>query len=224
MELINVESNSIQKSIVSFDIVSTNIDNDGTDNIGFHSYRNSSFIQKTTDDDNEKINDFNINIYRYKFTEEFTAELFKFSKIHQYDERKVFKEAWEIWIKDNEILVNTEFRRLKELGYEGDIIDKMFKSARYYFRKKSTEKKAPVKRREYKGLQKDFLETIDKHIKTNLINLKPSDGFEEFCKEHIDILKEQISLLCKSGITDSNEIKNKIKKTYKNRYFIAIKK
>ena len=50
---------------------------------------------------NDVNDDINKNIYRYKFTDDFTSELFKFSKIHQYDHRKDFKEAWEIWMEDN---------------------------------------------------------------------------------------------------------------------------
>ena len=81
---------------------------------------------------------FDVNIFRYKFSDEFTGPLYQFSKIHQYDHRKDFKEAWNIWIEENDDLVNKEAKRLSELDYKGDIIDKMFKSARYYFRKKST--------------------------------------------------------------------------------------
>ena len=171
-------------------------------------------------------NDINKNIYRYKFTDDFTSELFKFSKIHQYDHRKDFKEAWEIWMEDNDDIVNNEVRRLTNLSYDGDIIDKMFKSARYYFRKKSTEKKAPSERRDYVGTQKDMLDAMDLHIKSKINdnNYKPSDGFDEFCKSNLDLLKEEISNLCKNGFTDSNEIKQKIKKTYKNRYFLIISK
>ena len=172
------------------------------------------------------VNDINKNIYRYKFTDEFTSELFKFSKVHQYDHRKDFKEAWETWMEDNDEIVNDEVRRLTNLGYDGDILDKMFKSARYYFRKKSTEKKAPSERRDYVGTQKDMLDAMDLHIKTKINdpNYKPSDGFDEFCKSNLDLLKEEISNLCKNGFTDSNEIKQKIKKTYKNRYFLIISK
>ena len=35
--------------------------------------------------------EFNINIFRYKFSEDFTKPLYQFSKIHQYDHRKDFK-------------------------------------------------------------------------------------------------------------------------------------
>lgn len=175
---------------------------------------------------NQKNDNLNVNIYRYKFTQDFTNELFKFSKIHQYDERKAFKEAWNIWIDDNENIVNEEYRRLKDLCYDGDIFDKMFKSARYYFRKKSTEKKDPVKRRIYVGSQKDLLEAMDHHIMSNISSgdFKPSEGFDEFCKQNMNLLKEEIAVLCRAGLTDSNEIKTKIKKTYKNRYFLAISK
>jgi hypothetical protein len=72
-----------------------------------------------------------VNIFRYKFTDDFTSEMFKFSKIHQYDHRKDFKEAWNIWVEENENIIADEVRRLENLGYEGDILDKMFKSARY---------------------------------------------------------------------------------------------
>lgn len=171
------------------------------------------------------IPDINIQIYRYKFTADFMNALYIFSKVHQYDHRKVFKEAWEVWLEENENIVSSELKRLTELGYEGNIVDKMFKSARYYFRKKSTEKKALSERRDYVSVDKRFLESIDKHINSGIIqeNYKPSDGFDEFCQIHLDLLKEQVHLLCKNGFTNSNEIKEKIKKTYKNRYFLAVK-
>jgi hypothetical protein len=169
----------------------------------------------------------NTNIFRYKFTDDFTNELFKFSKIHQYDHRKDFKEAWTVWTEENDDIVSDEIRRLSNIGYEGDILDKMFKSARYYFRKKSTEKKAPSQRRDYVGVQRDLLDAIDDHI-TSSINVdndfKPSDGFDDFCKNNISVLKEEVNFLCKNGMKDSNEIKQKIKKTYKNRYFLIISK
>ena len=166
------------------------------------------------------------NIYRYKFTEDFMAELFTFSKVHQYDHRKDFKEAWLAWLDVNEDIVNDEIHRLTRLGYDGDILDKMFKSARYYFRKKSTEKKAPIQRRDYVPVRKELLEAVDQHIKQHisLADYKPSDGFDDFCNTHVEIIREEVNLLCRDGLTDSVEIKNKIKKTYKNRYFLVIRR
>ena len=172
---------------------------------------------------NDKKEEFIINIYRYKFTYEFTEELYKFSKIHQYDDKNDFKEAWNIWIKDNDDIVSQEVRRVTNLGYNGNIITKMFKSARYYFRKKNTEKKQPTERRNYVGVQKEILDSMDKHIETNIKNnskYKPADAFHSYCNEHTDVIKVEIKNLLKLGLNNPNEIKNKIKKTYKNRYFL----
>ena len=166
------------------------------------------------------------NIFRYKFSEDFIKELYIFSKIHQYDDRKIFKEAWNSWVENNEILVNNEKHHLLALGYIGNILEKMYKSARYYFRKKSTEKKEPQKRKNYINMQKEFIEAIDKHIEINIKNkdYKPSIGFDDFCKNNISLLKEEIQKLYKNNYSDPLEIKEKIKKTYKNRYFILINK
>jgi hypothetical protein len=165
-------------------------------------------------------------IYRYKFREEFVGELYKFSKIHQYDHRKDFKEAWQLWIEENNDIVSDEVRVLSNTGYEGDILDKMFKSARYYFRKKSTEKKEPMKRRKYCGVSKAVLDSMDNHISSNITNedYKPSTGFESFCMTTSEMLKDEVTRLITLGFKDLDETREKLKKTYKNRYFIFISK
>jgi hypothetical protein len=230
MEFMNYVGSFIIKSDKSNNVLGDNIHNKSDcirrdDHLSDSSENTTANLDISEKDDEKDFNS-NINIYRYKFTNEFTNELFKFSKVHQYDHRKDFKEAWEKWTEDNDNLINEEIRRLICLGYDGDILDKMFKSARYYFRKKSTEKRAPAKRRIYVGSQKDLLEAMDEHIKTNiqLSDFKPSVGFDEFCKKHIEILKEQVNILSQAGFKDPNEIKAKIKKTYKNRYFLIISK
>jgi hypothetical protein len=230
MEIINVKSNINERKI--HDDINNNIDNIDDndrrdDNIHDTCKNTSTYYDKNKNIDSKlDENNLHIGIYRYKFENKFIEELFKFSKIHQYDHRSDFKEAWNIWMNENNELIDGEVRRLTNLGYDGDIIDKMYKSARYYFRKKSTEKKEPTKRRTYVGTQKELLESMDEHIKTNISSkdFKPSDGFDDYCKNNIDVLKEEINLLCKAGYKDNNEIKLKIKKTYKNRYFLIVKK
>ena len=161
------------------------------------------------------------DIYRYKFTQDFMTELHNFSKIHQYDDRLQFKEAWTIWTEEYDALIQEETDKLNETKYEGDILDKMFKSARYYFRKKGTSVVEAKKRRPYVSLQKEFLVLMDAHIAK--YNLKPSEGFDDFCNSHVDNLKEEITYLFGHDITDTKTIKDKFKKTYKNRYFSKIK-
>ena len=150
-DLFNESASTMYDSPVVCDSVNKWGDTSRTIDLGRDSYSISDgstkdFHSKFAAEENPNTAAINA-IYRYKFTEELTAELFKFSKIHQYDHRKDFKEAWAIWLENNEYLVETEIRRLKNFGYIGDIRDKMFKSARYYLRKKSTEKKAPAERR-----------------------------------------------------------------------------
>jgi len=161
-------------------------------------------------------------IYRFKFSEDFMQELYNFSKIHQYDERKDFKEAWNIWAEENNDIIIQESRRLINLDYDGDIMDKMFKSVRYYFRKKSTQIKEPRQRRQYISVSKELLEAMDKHITDNINdnNYQPKIGFLSFCKDYESIVKGTITTLFENGIKDSELIQDKIKKTYKNRYFM----
>ena len=161
-------------------------------------------------------------IYRYKFTENFMEQLYEFSKIHQYDERKDFKEAWKIWVEENENIINTETTRLNHLVYNGNVINKMFKSARYYFRNKTTNKKEPKQRRPYISVTRDLLNAMDEHIEKNRYNedYQPKTGFILFCKANEAILKETLANVVEQGITDSEVIQDKIKKTYKNRYYI----
>jgi hypothetical protein len=220
------------KDIIQFSNYNVDTDNDTNYNYSrtfvpeFNSLSDSASFESEIDKNNCNDDEININIFRFKFTNDFTIELYNFSKIHQYDHRKDFKEAWNIWLEQNEDIVCEEVRRLSNLHYDGNILEKMFKSARYYFRKKSTEKKEPAKRRVYQSVQKELLEAMDAHIKLHINDedYKPSEGFGSFCKEYIDVIKEEVNQLCKNGFSDSNEIKNKIKKTYKNRYFLLITK
>jgi hypothetical protein len=89
----------------------------------------------TTSNDNNN----NIKTYRHEFGKEFMAELSRFSKVHQYDDRHTYKSEWTKWTQQYDIAqaIDVEKRRLEENGYKGDTEDKMFKAGRYYFRKKS---------------------------------------------------------------------------------------
>jgi len=213
--------------------------NSNTISIGSILYDNREDGYEINEEMNKEIKDYksciNINeedvsssntIYRYKFTEDFMVDLYKFAKIHQYDDRKDFKEAWLIWVEDNKDIVDEELHRLLYLGYEGDILDKMFKSARYYFRKKSTEKKQPKQRRQYISVNRELLNAMDNHIEDNMYNdnYQPKTGFITFCKDNEILLKDAISKLYEQGEKNSGLIEDKIKKTYKNRYFMLVSK
>jgi hypothetical protein len=232
-ETLDRKQYTINNNINNTDII---INNNRAIGYGFNSSEKTANYKSNNERNNEPMdryvidetnfNKTNIKIYRYKFSDEFIEELYKFSKIHQYDNRKDFKDAWELWIDDNSIIVSKESTRLIDLAYDGDILNKMFTSARYYFRKKGTEKKAPIMRSTYIGIQKELLDAMDNHItlKLNEPWYKPSLGFNDFCKENIGLLQQEIEILIKYDIVGSDDIKKKIKKTYKNRYFMIINK
>ena len=220
----------------NFNNTDTVINNNRAIGCGFSSSETTANYQSNNERNNESMDRFvidetnlnktNIKIYRYKFSHEFIEELYKFSKVHQYDHRKDFKDAWDLWVDDNSKIVSQEFTRLTDLGYNGDILNKMFTSARYYFRKKETEKKTPRMRCTYIGIQKELLDAMDNHITLKLSEAwyKPSIGFNDFCKENIELLQQEIEILIKYNVVDADDIKKKIKKTYKNRYFMIINK
>ena len=167
-----------------------------------------------------------VQIFRFKFTEAFMTDLNKFAKIHQYDHRKDFKEAWEIWVEENDDIIQEEVDRLNNLGYDGDILDKMFKSARYYFRKKSPIKAEPQTRRQYISVNHDLLDAMDAHIRSIIRadGFQPKSGFVSFCLNNDQVVKATITQIFNQGINDGELIQKKLKKTYKNRYFMLISK
>ena len=82
----------------SFITIDTILNNNGTDYYYDDRCKESDRYDFSRED-NDITNETSDNnrptvIYRFKFTEQFMEELYKFSKIHQYDDRKDFKEAW----------------------------------------------------------------------------------------------------------------------------------
>jgi hypothetical protein len=71
-----------------------------------------------------------------------------------------------------------------------------------------------------------LLDAMDKHILQHCQNpnYRPANGFESFCRDNIEICKEEVKRLANEyKITNSQNIQEKIKKTYKNRYYIIKK-
>ena len=182
--------------------------------------------ERRDDDDVAATEDpFTKQIYRFKFSTEFVVELTRFSKLHQHDKRKDYKEAWTLWSKTNETIIQNECNRLNMQGYYGNISDKMYKSSRYYFRKKTSQKTEPRKRRKYISCEQDLLILMDNHISKNYNrpDFTPAASYDLFCESNKKGLTDEIKHMFADGITDKDFISSKIKKTYKNRYFLFIK-
>ena len=162
------------------------------------------------------------NVFRFKFSDIIIEHMKEFARIHKFDERNDFKEAWDLWTQTNADIITDESKRLTNIGFTGDINDKMYKSVRYYYRKKSNIKHEPKQRRKYTSIGKDVLVIIDRHITNNIEqneDFKPSEGFSDFIKNNTEVIEPTFGKLEGEGL-GKEEIDNKFKKTYKNRYFI----
>lgn len=161
-------------------------------------------------------------IFRHNFSESIMKGLYDFSKIHQYDVRSDYKEAWNVWTENHREEIGAEEQRLKENGFDGDVCDKMYKSARYYFRKKKDfgeRKKESSIRKQYIALDNMFLEKMDCHMTRHSCGEKPALCFEMFCIMYENDIYEEENRMSEEYNMDKTEFLKKIKKTYKNRYF-----
>ena len=194
------------------------------------------------------------SIFRFKLKEEIINLINKFAIIHQNDDRKTYKQEWSKWFIENNVVLEEEISRLTRLGYFGNIEYKMFNAGRYYFRKKELKGKnnknddnddggIKKKRKIYTPINHEVINAMDNHINASILNVdkklkfKPADGYDDFCKTHINLLKPIIKQMIYNQIVSESSNNNnnnnndisliiisKIKKTYKNRYFIITHK
>jgi vacuolar-type H+-ATPase catalytic subunit A/Vma1 len=206
----------------------------------------------------------NIRVFRFKMSDRMTDEIKRFGRIHKYDNKEDFNEAWKEWINENDEMIQFEKEELMRMGYSGDIYRKIYKSVKYYYIKKSNNTSSSSsslsvptspsnsesgselsdntntntntdtnvdtttqknKRKKAIFLSKEFLKSIDEHIKISLFksdNIKPSQCYTDYLITHQDSVVREINL-CKEkyDLKDEDYIIEKIKKFYKNRYFIC---
>ena len=168
-------------------------------------------------------------VYRYKLAPDLLDKITDFSRLHMYSRREVFKEKWKEWLITNHEIVETEKQRLETLGYKKNINEKMYTSARYYFKNKlkepvpdpiAQERQERQEKRQYIILDTALITAMDEYIIENYNRqFKPSTAYDEFLQLNNDIIKEEIGRL-KSQVTIDSDYKWKIKKTLKNRCYI----
>ena len=104
--------------------------------------------------------------------------------------------------------------------------DKMFKTVRYYLKNKSVEKKEPKQRRKYVSISKNVITSMDKHIDSKALveKMKPAFAYNNYSSldEMSEIIDNEINRLISEGMSEVEAL-NKIKKTYKNRYYLQQK-
>jgi hypothetical protein len=160
------------------------------------------------------LNTNNIQTLRFDYKYEISELLNNFAKEHQNDDRKKFKTEWNEWVKKEDIneKISKEIKRLENLGLEDDILDRMFKSVKYYYCKKLQNRLKPSSKPKsqtklYTTLSQVILKKMDEHIyiyikketenKTNKEEthkniISPAKAYEDFCNKNRDSLLEEI--------------------------------
>ena len=84
--------------------------------------------------------------------------------------------------------------------------------------KKSNQKK----RRKYVSLSREVISSIDEHIERNINkdDYSPATGFDVFFENIEPDIQDLINITKERNDISNDDMKIKIKKTYKNRYFM----
>lgn len=196
---------------------------------------NKEMIMETK---NQHIN-LKLQTNRYKFNSKIIYLLSEFAKMHQHEGSKDYKESWSKWISEPEIhseLEEEKGRLIKE-GIVGDVMDRLYKSSRYYYRKKiSKPEEAPKNRKKYEGLTKDILHKMDAHIireingsidvlenESIVSRFTPAKSFELYMEENsscvLDLIPNMPTSTAEERRIQTDDVIRRVKKTYKNRFY-----
>ena len=134
-------------------------------------------------------------VYRFTFSDGIVNELYQLNRIHQYSDKQVYKEAWESWLDSNKQLIENETKRLHNLGYEGDVLDKMYHTSRYYIRKQFIKEKPEKKttRKPRTAIPKQLLRQMEEHIQQHA-DAKPIEAYRNFQRQQGDIVQDEKQL------------------------------
>jgi hypothetical protein len=134
-------------------------------------------------------------VYRFTFSDEIINDLYALNRVHQFSDKQNYKEAWESWRDTHQELIDKETNRLTKLGYEGDVLGKLYHTCRYYIRnqyvKEKPEKKTTRKTRTI--IPKSILLQMEQHIQEHS-KVKPIEAFRQFHRSQGDIVEDEKQL------------------------------
>jgi len=82
---------------------------------------------------NTNINATTSSVFRFKFNTDINSILQRFASIHHGDDLEEFKDSWDTFLTTYRTAIDIETQRLREIGFQGDVENKMFTSVRYYY-------------------------------------------------------------------------------------------
>ena len=195
-----------------------------------------------------KIEQKNIKIQKtkYIFSEEFSKALHEFSKEHYKEHLKVFRGSWTAWIDRIEIRqqIQIEIEKMRANHFtetEEELMQKIYTSARFYYRKKEkrgkrktqTQTQENKNQKQYIGFSRSFIQMMDNEINEQIIKsaelnamikINQKEAFKKFTMNHISEINMELGQLKRKYDTQeeefiAREIAYKIKKAYQNRFY-----
>ena len=182
-----------------------------------------------------------LQTFHFNPSDDCSSILYSFAKEHREDNSKQFKLAWDAWIKEPAVLtiLEQESNILKAGGYSGDPFDKMYSSARYYYRKKAMKEqqnagvsqtlvdgedtpKEKTPRKKYESADSQLLEQINLHIMGEMTTIESDDALHNCWGCNISPAQSFENYRAKFPSTECD--KPKLKKIYKNRLFLLRQK
>jgi len=159
--------------------------------------------------------------YNYQLSK-YIINFIKTDFIDKNDDNDDFDKLWNKWLHVEGVdrVFKLEKERLNMSGWEGDIHIKVYKSIKYYQIKKSKKKCTKKKRRNYIHISTDMKKQMYEFIDNTKIK-KPSNAYMEFLNTYKTSYDNETKQL-KEHLHEK-EIAIKIKKTFKNRFYIKNK-
>tara|TARA_B100001094_G_scaffold127562_1_gene123526 strand:- start:8796 stop:9332 length:537 start_codon:yes stop_codon:yes gene_type:complete len=160
--------------------------------------------------------------YRFKFNKELLDSIREFSKLHSNDNCDDFLDAFHLWKRVNNEIISLEEKRILDLGFNGNIEEKIYKSARYYFKNKknTTYKLNKQLKTNYIPRNPVFFKMMETYINKNPI--KASLLYKEFINETDTNILSEINteiVRLKTFELNQTECLQKIKKMFNNAYY-----
>lgn len=170
------------------------------------------------------------------FSEEFSKVLHAFSKQHYEEPLKQFRQSWQAWISKSDIQTQMirEIERMRTnnfIGTDEEIRQKIYTSARFYYRKKEKRAKKLAsdlqkeqedkeqntnkmsKHKPYIGFSKEFIQLMDNEIKDKILQKADTDDTKK--TEAIKLnQKKAFHTFTTAHVTEISEEFGKLKTKY----------
>ena len=181
-----------------------------------------------------------VKTFRFKISnDDFYNEIVEFSKIHCYENNELLKQNFKNWCELDNInkMIEKEKMILEQANYDlnkNNIYKKIYKSIKYYHIKNLlknmnfdiVEDNIKQERKKNIVFSKDFISIVKKYISDNVNNrdFKPSTYYINFSESNSELITHEFNKhFEKNNSITRDNFDYKVKKMFKNQYFMLFK-